>query len=654
MNFESRREPFELLIPLTSDLFAATEIGSNKFVLQDETIVEDYEIIYEIIQGSDYGEVVMADNSMYGITSFTKEDIKLNKIAFKQQQLVSRVTIFNIKLKVFNSVTMEEEVVEVRFTASPENLFAPQVEMEEPVLLLENSEITLSTSHLSVRHLKKASNRIDCLIQSNIVHSKGYFTINGLRRTQFTYSELASGKVSYSHNGDESYTDNVVFVIRAGENETRVLLQILVNPLDDTKPIPAKTFQQNEFLILTGHNWKTVTAYDVFYTDSDSSTLAISFSLRKENEGNILFRKWNAKLGKFEENARNWTQHDMIFGKVQCRNDMTAFNTSVLQQVKLDVCDNAIFPNRDKHILDVKFVHLDEKPPVVSQWAALYVEIKEYKITIINRKMLLYNDEGSFDPVDILYKITTKPYDKNPDNPLKVGQLCLTANNQLSLSSMNCNIQQFTQKEINGNELVYKPPITERGVITRYIEFIFTVSDSAGNSLPNQYFSIDLKPIPNSPPRVYIKYLRVQANSTTSIDKDLFEVIDPEGVSPLELRFSLRETPKYGKLLRDGAKLSLDGVKTFSVGDINSGRISLRTGSSANLQDQFVVVLSDGVNLMSIKVFISIDPFNEYSVQSEVDKKQVHVNIYVRQSSAVSLAFVSTFPISQRHKLHAF
>ena len=525
MNFESRRDPFDLLIPLTSDLFAATEIGSSQFIPKNEAFVQDFEIIYEIIQGSDYGEVVMADNSMYGIKTFTKEDVELNKIAFKQLQVVSRVTIFNIKLKVLNSVTLEEEIIEVRFTASPENLFAPQVQMEEPVILMENSEITLTTSHLAVRHLKKASNRIDCIIQSSILHSKGYFTINGLRRTEFTVSELASGKVSYSHNGDESYSDNVVFVIRAGENETRVLLQILVNPLDDTRPVPAKTFKQNDFLVLTGHNWKTVTPYDVFYTDSDSSILAISFSLRKENDGNILFRKWNPKFSIFEEKAQNWTQRDMVFGKVQCRNVMTAFNTSILQQVKLDVYDNAIFPNRDKHSLDVKLVHLDEHPPVVSQWAAMYVEIKEYKVTIINRQMLQYNDEGSLDPVEIVYKITTKPYDTNPDNPLKVGDVCLASNNQLSpRSSMDCSIQQFTQKDINDNELVYKPPITERGVISRYIEFIYTVSDSAGNSLPNQYFSIDLKPIPNSPPRVYVKYLRVQANSTTTIDKDLFEV----------------------------------------------------------------------------------------------------------------------------------
>lgn len=59
------------------------------------------------------------------------------------------------------------------------------------------------------------------------------------------------------------------------------------------------------------------------------------------------------------------------------------------------------------------------------------------------------------------------------------GKLVLTEQPDQEVSS-------FTQAQINHHKVAYKPPDTELGIVARIIQFSYTVSDEAGNILPNQ------------------------------------------------------------------------------------------------------------------------------------------------------------------------
>jgi len=50
----------------------------------------------------------------------------------------------------------------------------------------------------------------------------------------------------------------------------------------------------------------------------------------------------------------------------------------------------------------------------------------------------------------------------------------------------NVTVTRFTQAQVNHHKIAYQPPDTELGIIARAMQFTFSVSDNAGNVLPDQ------------------------------------------------------------------------------------------------------------------------------------------------------------------------
>lgn len=63
--------------------------------------------------------------------------------------------------------------------------------------------------------------------------------------------------------------------------------------------------------------------------------------------------------------------------------------------------------------------------------------------------------------------------------PSRTGNLVLTENPNTTLTT-------FTQAQVNHHKIAYQPPNTELGLIPRALQFTFSVSDAAGNVLPDQ------------------------------------------------------------------------------------------------------------------------------------------------------------------------
>ena len=61
------------------------------------------------------------------------------------------------------------------------------------------------------------------------------------------------------------------------------------------------------------------------------------------------------------------------------------------------------------------------------------------------------------------------------------GKIVLTENPEMEVAS-------FTQAQVNHHKVAYQPPDTELGIVSRSMRFIFSVSDEAGNKLPDQVF----------------------------------------------------------------------------------------------------------------------------------------------------------------------
>ena len=642
MTLHSDASPSRNLVPLTDSTFGSLDVVKNS--LGQNTPVHDYEILYEVTESSEFGDIILADDDKMRrsrpLATFSHKDVVENRVAFKIGSEIRKQEVLMIALKVRNTVTRQEQTMKVQITADPVNFFVPQVQMKERIVVTgRETEVTLTSNLLSISSSQVKANHVECRVEAPVGSGGGFFYENHLKTTKFTLSELLKGRLVYVNTNNERYWDNVVLVVKAAENQTRVLLQIMVNPSDDQEPRRVRESQLSPFLLLIGHDWKVLSPRHMFHTDPDSPLGAITYRLRDLSGENIQFRKWNPGFGRFVKDVTRWTQLELIYGRVQVRNQKISFNSTKMLTLRLEVSDGSINGNDVTYSLKVKLKLLDLVPPRVYPGAQLSMQIDDYKPTAITKRMLRYVDEGALSSDEIKYKVTTRAYDKNHLNPLKVGQLCLFEGNSKRVKE--CNVEKFTQENVNDLQVMYIPPDSERGIVFRFLEFVFSVSDTAGNTLMNQYFCINLQPIINSPPRVYIDYFRLQANTTTYLTSENFGVIDPEDVSPKLLVFTIREFPREVKLYRNGVEMTSSTNKVFTAADISKKMISMYVGNQGSFNDSFQAILSDGVNLIPITTLISITDFSEYTVTSSVVSDEAVISIYVRQGTAHTLTMVS-------------
>ena len=591
----------------TIDQFIMTSIPPKILAAQDQETPAD-QLIFNVTKplGPDQGELVSTNDRNQPLRSFYQKDIFDLKIAYKPPKTDSnQIRSIKIELQVIDGDGLKSSPFTLSISVKPMNTLSPIVTLNKGIQMFEGqSRQLLHSDNLQISD-ENNLNDVKVFIVDGVRH--GHLQIPG-NREYFTPKDLRDGTVFYKHDGTDTYSDNIVFRMTDGTYDVEFLFPVTIYPVDDEPPI----LNRNIGLEIKKGHIVEVNRFVLSATDIDSEDAKILYLLQPpySNVGRFLKRQFGAPLdptkwqyinGVYQQKVDEFTQQDILDGKIFYQHFGPGMTMSITDKIKLILSDRMDPPNQSQeYTFSVKILPVDDTPPQLAEGTTLQLDVNEFQMSVIKKKNLKYTDKNTEDR-NIRYRITRQPYDTDPNARLSAGALvlCDTPSNQ---------VNSFSQSEINHLKICYVPPNLELGLTKRIIFFYFDVEDMHGNTLKNERFVITIYPVDNKPPRVQNRGFRVLENEEFTINQNTLVIKDPDTENSL-LKVIITRLPRHG-ILKNFQQPLIQNDR-ITLGDIMSGNIIYKNLGSEVTEDSFNVYVTDGIHHVPVVVRIKIDPVDD-------------------------------------------
>lgn len=624
---------FTSLLLLDVNQFVMTAITPNILSAEDlETSPE--KLIFNITSPLGYGEgvIVSTDDQDLPISSFYQKDVEDLKIAYKPPASDSDVKrLFRVDLEVVDSEGLTSESFTLMFVVKPMNTLAPLATRNTRLMLFEGQSRKLQSS----KNLEIADeDNIDDVtleVVDGLRHGK--LLLLGSPVKHFSPADLDAGLVVYQHDGSDTSSDNIIFRLDDGKHKVEFLFPVTIYPEDDESP----TLNVNRGLTIMKNDEVEITPYVLSATDIDSDDYRITFELQEPpEEGEIIMKQtevpddpnlWSFIDGIYETPVSSWTQEDLLEGKIFYRHTGRHHTEPVIDIIKFRIYDDNIPPNgSDEQEFVVKIFPQDNIPPELQPDSGLHMVVHEFELTDITKKQLKYHDLDTRDR-DLVIRITRRPFDLDPANPMDPGKIVFT-------EYPDQEVNEFSQAQINHHKIAYKPPTTELGIVPRDIQFEFDVVDSSGNVLPGQKFTIRLVPVDNKPPVITNSGLNVYENGFAIITPDILDATDQDTDSD-SIMFTLKELPSHGSIQLGTLDLKIG--EFFTRRDIANGLVSYVNSGAEMDNDKLVVEATDGIHKVPIIIHIHIRPIDDEAPQLQIAPGTLGVRLNVKEGGRAAI-----------------
>lgn len=584
---------FNSLLVMEVDQFVMTAITPEILWAEDvETSDDDLVLNITQVLGVGEGVIVSTDDHNQPVSSFYQRDVRDLKIAYKPPSSDSDTQrIFQIEMEVVDSEGLTSDPFTLMIVVNPMNTLAPVVTRNTGIQLFEGEARPLvSSQNLEISDEDNLED-VRITVIDGLRHGKLLTT--GVPRKVFTPADLDAGLVVYQHDDSDTFSDNIIFRMTDGRNDVEFLFPVTTFPQDDEPPV----INANTGLDIRHGQLAEISPFVLSATDIDSDDSTVKFMLDAPHstEGEFVKRQfevpqsqqpWEYNNGVYEKVVTEFTQEDILEGKVFYRHVGPRSTDFVVDRIKLKAVDGNDPPNESpSQEFIVKIAPVDDQPPYLHPNSPMEMKVQEFQLTPFKRKFFRYSDDGT-DSRKLQYTIEAPPFDTDLNTLLPAGQIVLCESPQDEVSF-------FSQAQVNHHKICYRPPTKELGITPRVIQFVFSVKDVAGNALPNQLFTVHLQPVDNKPPTVTNKGLTVLENGYKVISPEMMDAQDAD-TDYEQLEFVLTEEPEFGELQRDGQPLRTG--ESFFRTDINDGLLAyVNTGEEMD-HDKFSVDLSDGVH----------------------------------------------------------
>ncbi|XP_078683006.1 FRAS1-related extracellular matrix protein 2-like [Branchiostoma floridae x Branchiostoma belcheri] len=625
---------FASMFILEVNQFVMTAITPDILAAEDLETDAD-ELIFNITGplGVDEGEIVSTDDRNLPLSSFYQRDIRDLKIAYKPPAIDSnQQRIFQVEFEVVDAEGLTSDPFNLMIVVNPMNTLAPIVTRNTGQLLYEGqSRPLLSSLNLEI---SDEDNLRDVTVSPIAGLRHGELLIRGQRRKFFTVAELDAGVVVYSHDGSDTYSDNIIFRMTDGDSDVEFLFPIYIIPTDDEPPI----LNANTGLTINKGQTVEISAWVLSATDIDSDDSSIKFTLETpySSQGEIVLRQFEVPedpenwrflddLGLYEKTVTEWTQEDLYEGRVYYRH-IGAHSTSVVMDfIEFRVSDNNDPPNLSRvYSFIVKIMPVDDIAPTLYEGTTLQMTVDEFELTSFRKKFLRYTDLDS-DDRDLKYTIILQPYDI--DEELDGGQIVLFEEPDVAVT-------MFTQAQVNHHKIGYKPPDVELGLTPRVIQFVFSVQDTSGNSVDGQRFTIFLRPVDNKPPVLTNEGLTVFERGTVVLTPDDLDASDVD-TDPSQIYFEVTKMPQHGTLQYDTLDMTEGSI--FTLDDIAGGYVAYIHGGGENEDDSFKLTVSDGVHEETFEVSLRVRPIDDELPELDLPPGSLGTFIEVMENGATTI-----------------
>lgn len=597
------------------DQFVMTAITLDILSAYDSETPDD-QLIFNITGSlaNEDGFIVSTDDLELPIHSFHQGDVKDLKIAYKppSQDSLKKRRIFKIELEILDSDEGKSKPINLTVVVREMNILAPIVTTNTGIQLFEGQSRLLSRD--TNLNISDGDNIQDVTLSVIRGSSHGKVLIDGLPKKFFTPKDMDEGRVVYYHDGSDTFSDNIIFRITDGSHKVEFLFPVTIYPQDDEPPV----LTVNTGLEIRKNELADITPFVLSASDVDSEDAAIKFITEPpfSNEGHLLFRQyqvpenddftnWKYIDGAYERVIREFTQQDIVNGKVFYRHVGPHRSDFVLDKIKFKLVDNGDPPNEsDFHEFVFKIFPVDDRPPYQDTRCTLLMNADEKKMTVLKKKFLRYTDDDS-DDRRIIYTITVPVHDTNQNTPIGAGKIVLCDDESAEVTA-------FSQAQINHHKICYKPPKEDLGLVARILQFTFDAEDISGNILTDQIFTIRLKPVNDKPPRVINTGFSVPENGQTVLSTDLLNAEDQDSQDK-DIYFFVDVAPKHGVLMRNHETILAS--QQFSKEDIIKGTVVYKNDGEENDSDRFSLTVTDGVHMIPANVKISI-----FNIDDQVPK----------------------------------
>ncbi|XP_068172836.1 FRAS1-related extracellular matrix protein 2b [Antennarius striatus] len=600
---------FVAMMMMEVDQFVMTAITTDMLAAEDVESNPD-ELIFNITSTLSFeeGYIVSTDDRNLPITSFYQGDLKDLKIAYKPPAVDSDTErIFQIECEVVDTEGAVSDPFAFMIVIKPMNTLAPVVTRNTGQLLYEGQSRPLSSSQNLEISDEDNLDKVKITVIDGLKH--GDLTVLGSRRKFFTPGDLDAGIVIYQHDGSDTYSDNIIFRMTDGTNDVEFLFPITVVPTDDEPPI----INANTGLVLFKNQMMPISSLMLSAADIDSEDSSITFTILPpfSKIGQVLLRqseapedpstwKFNTQDELYEKVVTEWLQQDITDGKLFYKHIGAHSTSTVMDQFLFKVQDDNDPPNQSgESSFIIKILPVDDLPPELYPGTTLQMIVHEYQLTYLRKKFLRYTDLDSEDR-DLKYTIIQPPTDTDENNPVVFGALVLT-------EKPNIEITTFTQAQINHHKIAYKPPDLELGITTRILQFKYTVEDISANVVDG-IFTILLKPVDNKPPQITNSGFTVLERGTHIITSAELDTSDTD-TDRKQISFTITQLPLHGRIQFSFIDMT-KGV-TFSLEDIENGRISYIHNGDESTVDSIQIDVSDGVHVVPIIIKISVKPVDD-------------------------------------------
>ncbi|XP_043918185.1 FRAS1-related extracellular matrix protein 3 [Protopterus annectens] len=543
------------------------------------------------------GQIVLTDSPDVVITEFTQAQVNHHKVAYKPSDqelgITPRVVQFNY--------TVEDPAgnsVEGIFT-----IFLQPVDNKPPQItntgftVLERNIFVITNNELDATDPDTDTDQITFTLSERPQH--GYLQYLGIDMANgetFVLDDIAEGRISYKHNGDESTSDSCKLIVGDGVHEVPITIRITVKPVDDETPtimLPAGLLGASIDVLENGAT--EITTNVIQGRDEDTDDLMLTFIVEEL-----------PRLGDIQVNgvpSERFTQQDLISGSVSYvhtsgeigpQKQYDSFNLTVS-----DLSDEWVVGGNKVQGVRVSVIILpvDNTAPIVTVGEQFTVPEGEKNVVTLGN---LNAEDVDTPSDDILCTIIVQPTSGYVENIAPApGSEKSRAGTPISAFA----IGDIRQGHINYVQSIHK------GVEPREDRFTLQCSDGI-NLSERHFFPVVIIPTNDEKPEIFVREFIVMEGMSLVIDTPILNAADAD-LPQDELYFIITAPPKHGNIMQQLASGSVP-ANNFSLEQIKEGsNIVYEHDDSETKEDSFEIKLTDGKHTIDKKVLIMIIPVDD-------------------------------------------
>ena len=484
------KEPFEIQV----EEFTLSSIDPQVLKATDDETPED-QLIFNITKQPELGYFVHLDNHYAAISSFTQGELLRHHIAYQPpSKSFTEQKVLEAEFQVFDSMYAFSDTVTLKMTVMSSEIKAPRIAINRGLIVVEGQSRPLTNKELMVVDSDNLEN-VQIFIKGGLRH--GRIEVGGKPEVVFSANDLKNGNVVYYHDGGENRDDKVMLRVTDGTHTMRTKFPIKILPQDDSSPY----LLTNEELQVNEGGSVKLSLTKLNAHDKDSNDEQIVYIVKKPPLAGEIVKKFQPMtLG---NPVSKFSQLELSKGFIYYHHLGGAGKDSF--EVRL--MDKSEKPNKSgKYTVTIKVKEKQHQPPKAVPGMTRQLIVKETDVAVITPEMLEYRDYLNGPEGGVTYTITSQPFFLTTTITIDAGRIISMEEATVSIKDPTIPpIRTFTQADINFKRVAYMPPIEDMGPIRRHSQFIFTVSDKAGNQLTDQIFDITIIPVNNQVPHMSIK-----------------------------------------------------------------------------------------------------------------------------------------------------